>query len=147
MPLFQVRSKLCWAGSKLTSWSMIWIQSIICSLLFLVNFAWHPKHWAVAVALNILLASSCLGLLLTSSRREIGNRPGEKPESKSGDIGRNVIVTSLVLLFFVASVLKLNGSSTALWRGPAGTRDPRPGGVAGTATNPPSKAWAGATPP
>src|SRR5437667_12853394 len=96
---------------------MIWIQSIICSLLFVVNFAWHPKHSAVAVALNILLASSCLGLLITSSRREIGNRPGEKPESKSGDVGRKVVVTSLVLLFFVGRVLKVYASSTALWLG------------------------------
>ena len=144
--MFQVRSKSCWADSKLTFWSMIWIQSIICSLLFVVNFAWHPKHWAVAVALNILLTSSCLGLLITSSRREIGNRPGEKPESKSGDIGRNVIVTSLVLLFFVASVLKLNGSSTALWRALADRRDPDVGVIAGTAKDVRSDEWLVQTP-
>ena len=124
---------------------MIWMQSIICSLLFVLNFAWHPKHWAVAVALNILLASSCLGLLITSSRRAIGNRPGES-EFKSGDIGRDVIVSSLVLLFFVASVLKLNGSSTALWRALADRRDPDAGLIAGTAKDVRSDEWLVQTP-
>jgi hypothetical protein len=144
--MFRMRSNDTGQGSKVTFWSMIWIQSIICSLLFVVNFAWHPKHWAVAVALNILLASSCLGLLITSSRREIGNRPSEKREFKSDDIGRNVIVTSLVLLFFVASVLKLNGSSTALWRALADRRDPDAGVIAGTAKDVRSDEWLVQTP-
>ena len=125
---------------------MIWIQSIICSLLFVVNFAWHPTHLAIAIALNILLASSCLGLLITSSRPEIGNRPGAKPEFKSGEIGRNVIVVSLVLLCFVASVLKFNGSSTALWRALADRRDPDAGIIAGTAKDIRSDEWLVQTP-
>ncbi|HMG04314.1 MAG TPA: hypothetical protein VK581_02560, partial [Chthoniobacterales bacterium] len=96
---------------------MIWLQCIICSSIFIANFAFHPKPFWLAVALNILLAVSCLGLLITSSRREIADQISSKCEGQSGNLGRNIIVIALALLCVAMSVAKLNGTSTAVWQG------------------------------
>ena len=99
---------------------MVWIQSLICSLLFAANFAWPAKHLAVAIALNVLLAISCAVLLLTTSRREDADRT----RVQAGELVRNIMIAGLILFYLGASVAKLNGSSTALWLGLADGRDP-----------------------
>jgi hypothetical protein len=124
---------------------MVWIQSIVCSLLFVANFAWPSKHSGIAVALNILLAVSCVGLLITTSRR-IVDQPSGESELKTGDVGRNVIVASLIVLFFAASIAKFNGSSTALWRSLADRRAPDAGLIAGTPKDIRSDEWLVQTP-
>jgi hypothetical protein len=100
--------------------SMVWIQSIICSLLFAANFAWPAKHLAVAIALNVLLAMSCTVLLLKPSSGEDVDRT----RGPSDELVRNIMIAGLILFYVGASVAKLNGSSTALWLGLADGRDP-----------------------
>lgn len=111
---------------------MIWLQSMICSSFFIANFAFHPKHVWPAVTLNVLLAASCIGLLITSLRQEIADQVSSKSEVQTGNVGRNIIVIALTLLCVAASLAKLNGSSTALWRGMEGRGDQVAGLIAGT---------------
>jgi hypothetical protein len=107
---------------------MVWIQSLICALLFVFNFAWHPANAGLAVALNIVLAASCATLLLT-----IGRSVTVVPvRGIRDDLVRNIIVALLILLYVVTSVAKWNGSSTALWRNLVDQQPPKAGLVAGT---------------
>ena len=95
---------------------MIWLQRIVCSSNFIANFAFHPTHIWAALALNLLLAVSCLGLLLTVLRRQGAEQVSSKLEGHNGNVARNIIVIALTLLCLVASLAKLNGTSTALWK-------------------------------
>lgn len=121
---------------------MVWIQSIICALLFILNFAWHPAHVSLAVTLNLLLVVSCAWLLVTASRRE----DVDLASSGQGDAVRNAIVATLILLYLAASILKLNGSSTALWRSLADGESPVAGIIAGKPKDIRSDEWLAHTP-
>jgi len=121
---------------------MVWIQSIICSLLFVANFAWPAKHLAVAIALNILLATSCTVLLLTTSRREDIDRT----RGQDDEVVRNILIAGLILLYVGASVAKLNGSSTALWQDLADQQPAKAGVIAGTPKDVRSDEWLAHTP-
>lgn len=116
---------------------MIWIQSIVCSLFFVANFAWQPKHFAVAIALNVLLAISCAVLLLTHSKTD----DVDLARSRHGDAVGNAIVASLIVLYLASSFLKLNGSSTALWSSLADGEPPVAGVIAGTPKDIRSDEW------
>jgi hypothetical protein len=122
---------------------MVWIQSIVCSLLFVANFAWQPKHLAVAIALNVLLAASCAVLLIIAAS---GAEDVDLTQSKSNGTVRNRIVAGLILLYVVASVAKLNGSSTALWRGLADRQNPAADVILGKARDIRSDEWLVHTP-
>ena len=111
---------------------MIWLQSIVCSSIFIANFAFHPTHLWAALALNLLLAVSCLGLLLTVLRRQGAEQVSSKLEGHNGNVARNIIVLALTLLCLVASLAKLNGTSTALWKGMDDGSDRSAGLIAGT---------------
>ena len=121
---------------------MAWIQSIICSLLFVANFAWPAKHLAVAIALNILLATSCAVLLLTTSRREDVDRT----RGQDDEVIRHILIAGLILLYVGASVAKLNGSSTALWQDLADQQPAKAGVIAGTPKDVRSDEWLVHTP-
>jgi hypothetical protein len=107
---------------------MVWIQSLICSLLFVLNFAWHPNA-GMAVSLNIVLAAACVALLLTSSR---GRLTADPFRGARDDLVRNIIVALLILLYVGTSAARWNGSSTALWRSLVDQQPPKAGLVAGT---------------
>lgn len=113
-------------------WRKIWLQSIICSSFFIANFSFHPKQVWLAVMLNVLLTASCIGLLITSLRREIADQMSSKSDVQTGNVGRNIIVIALTLLCLAASLANLNGSSTALWKGMEGRGDQVAGLIAGT---------------
>ncbi len=121
---------------------MIWIQSVICSLVFVLNFAWRPANLAIAVALNILLALSC-AMLLGTSRREA---PADSSRVVQTDAFRNIVVAALVSLFLAASLAKLNGSSTALWQNLADQQAARSGLIAGRPKEIRSDEWLVHTP-
>lgn len=122
---------------------MVWIQSIVCSLLFVANFAWQPKYLAVAIALNVLLAVSCVALLLAASRED---RDVDLTRSESNKTVRNAIIAGLFLLYVVASIAKLNGSSTALWRSLADREDPAAAVILGKPRDIRSDEWLVQTP-
>jgi hypothetical protein len=111
---------------------VIWLQSIVCSSIFIANFAFHPTHLWAAVALNLLLAVSCLGLLLTVSRGQGADQPSSKREGHNGNLARNIVVIVLTLLCLAASLAKLNGTSTALWKSVDERNDRSAGLIAGT---------------
>jgi len=122
---------------------MIWIiQSVICALLFVANFAWHTTHIWVAVALNILLALSCIGLVMTSCQRQIVN----SSSSERSEVVRNTIIIILIALYLAASLAKLNGSSTALWRSIVDGEPPVVGIIAGKPQPIRSDEWLEQTP-
>ena len=121
---------------------MVWIQSIICSLLFVANFAWPAKHLAVAIALNILLATSCTVLLLTTSRREDVDRT----RGQDDEVIRHILIAGLILLYVGVSVAKLNGSSTALWQDLADQQPAKAGVIAGKPKDIRSDEWLVHTP-
>ena len=124
---------------------MIWLQSIICSIFFIANFALHPKEVWLAVTLNLLLAASCVWLLI-SSRREIADQTSSKSEVQTGNIGRNIIVIALTLFCIAASLAKLNGTSTALWKGIDGSGDRDAGLIVGTSKGIRADEWLVQTP-
>jgi hypothetical protein len=111
---------------------VIWLQSIICSSIFIANFAFQPKPVWLAVTLNLLLAVSCLGLLITTSRWERADQIASSPPGQNGNRGRNVIVIALALLCVALSVARLNGTSTAAWLGMDEKSDRARGLIAGT---------------
>ena len=113
--------------------SIFWIQSALCPLLFIASVRWQPAHVGIAVALNLLLAVSCVGLLIMSPAQHAGEGADEIRSAESSEIGRNIIVTSLILIYLAASLVKLNGNSTALWRHFADRQPPTKGLIAGTA--------------
>jgi len=112
---------------------LFWILSILCPLLFIASVRWQAAHIGVAVALNLLLAASCLGLLVMSPGQQARDNTEERPSAESGKLGRNLIVTSLILIYLAVSLLKLNGTSTALWQEVADRQAPTAGLIAGTA--------------
>ena len=113
--------------------STFWILSILCPLLFVASVRWQPAHTGLAVALNLLLAACCLGLLIMSPARQAREDAEERRSAESSKFGRNIIVTSLILIYLAASLLKLNGNSTALWQEFADRQPPIKGLIAGTA--------------
>lgn len=121
---------------------MIWIQSIVCSLLFVANFAWPSKQPAVAVALNLLLAAACVSLLLAKFEAD----DVDLTRRENDVVLRNTIVIGLFLIYLGASVAKLNGSSTALWRGLADHRDPAADVIVGKPKDIRSDEWLVQTP-
>ncbi len=107
---------------------MLWIHSILCAFLFILNFTWHSENPLLAVGLNLLLAVACTTLLLTSA----GSRFEKAARNDQSDKQRNFIVASLVVIYLAASLLKLNGSSTALWQEIADRESTSQGLLAGT---------------
>jgi hypothetical protein len=121
---------------------VIWIQSIVCSLLLIANFAWPSKQPAVAVALNLLLATACLWLLLANFHSDDVDLT-----SRGNDIAlRNLITAGLFLIYLGASVVKLNGSSTALWQDLADQQPAKAGVIAGKPKDIRSDEWLVHTP-
>ena len=112
---------------------MFWILSVLCPLLFIASVRWQPAHIGIAVALNLLLAACCLGLLIMSPARQAREDAEERPSAESSKFGRDIIVASLILIYLGASLLKLNGNSTALWQEFADRQPPTKGLIAGTA--------------
>jgi hypothetical protein len=110
---------------------MLRIQSILCAFLFILNFTWHSGNPVTAVGLNLLLVASCTTLLLTSGSSRLEHRHDARKDRS--DHQRNIIVASLVVTYLAASLLKLNGSSTALWQEFADREPPSRGLLAGTA--------------
>ena len=127
-----IGSLALWEKRADSFWRKIWLQSIICSSFFIANFSFHPKQVWLAVMLNVLLTASCIGLLITSLRREIADQMSSKSDVQTGNVGRNIIVIALTLLCLAASLANLNGSSTALWKGMEGRGDQVAGLIAGT---------------
>jgi hypothetical protein len=111
---------------------VIWLQSITCSGVFIATIAFHPKHVWLAVTLNTLLVASSLGLLITSARRQTAEEIGSDSEGQNGNVGRNIIVIALTLLCLAASLARLNGTSTAVWKGLDDRNDWDAGLIAGT---------------
>ena len=122
---------------------MTWIiQSVICAFLFVANFAWPTPHVGVAATLNVLLALSCLGLLVTSCRPEIVDSSSREQRARV----RNIIIVILTVLYLAASLARLNGSSTALWRGLADREPSVAGIIAGKPKDIRSDEWLEQTP-
>ena len=121
---------------------MVWIQSIICSALFVLNFTWHPASTGIAVALNLLLAMSCLGLILTGARGTMADSIRNNRENLIGPI----IIVGLIVFYLAASFAKLNGSSTALWQNLADQKPIKTGLIMGTPKDIRSDEWLVHTP-
>ena len=99
-----IGSLALWEKRADSFWRKIWLQSIICSSFFIANFSFHPKQVWLAVMLNVLLTASCIGLLITSLRREIADQMSSKSDVQTGNVGRNIIVIALTLLCLAASL-------------------------------------------
>lgn len=125
---------------------MFWILSILCPLLFIASVRWQPASAGIAVALNLVLAVSCVGLLIISRARQAREGADERPSAESSARVRNIIVTSLILIYLAASLVKLNGSSTALWLQFADRQSPTKGLIAGTAKGIRMDEWMAQTP-
>ena len=96
----------------------------------------------MTVALNLLLAIAFLWLLLANFHSDDVDLT-----SRGNDIAlRNLITAVLFLIYFGASVVKLNGSSTALWQDLADQQPAKMGVIAGTPKNIRSDEWLVHTP-
>ena len=113
-------------------------------LLFIAQFARHQTRGRfdrVGVAINILLAVSGVALLIASWLLRRQDRQEQKHDLKFNRLVRNIIVVALAVIYFAASLAKLNGSSTALWRELADRQPPDPGLIAGRAKEIRSDEW------
>lgn len=103
-------------------------------MLFIASVRWQPANIGISVAINLLLALSCLGLLITAAAQPAETSDDESSTIERDNRGRkirNIIVTSLILVYVVASLVKLNGSSTAFWLQFADRQPPTKGLIAG----------------
>lgn len=101
-------------------------------MLFIASVRWQPANIGVTVAINLLLALSCLGLLITAQPAETSDdETSTVQHDDAGRTVRNIIVTSLIVVYFAASLAKLNGNSTALWLQFADRQPPTKGLIVG----------------
>ena len=110
-------------------------------LLFIAQFARHRttgRFDRVGVAINILLAGSCIALLITTY---LSQRQEQKHDPEFNWLFRNIIVVALAVIYLAASLAKLNGSSTALWRELVDRHPPNVGLIAGRAKEIRSDEW------